>query len=40
MTPLDRYREANRANWDERVHGHWNYDFYNIEGCVAGKSPL
>ncbi len=40
MTPLDKYREANRANWDERVPGHWDSDFYDIEGFIKGESPL
>jgi 2-polyprenyl-3-methyl-5-hydroxy-6-metoxy-1,4-benzoquinol methylase len=38
--PLDKYREANRANWDERVEGHWTSDCYDIEGFRSGKSPL
>lgn len=38
--PLDRYGEANRANWDERVAGHWASEFYDIEGFKAGKPPL
>ena len=40
MTPLDKYREANRANWDERVPGHWASDSYDIEGVKSGRSPL
>ncbi len=40
MTPLDKYREANRANWDERVPGHWASDRYDIEGFKSGRSPL
>ena len=38
--PLDRYALANRANWDERVPGHWKSDHYDIEGFKKGKSPL
>ena len=38
--PLDKFGEANRSNWDERVAGHWASDFYDIEGFKSGKSPL
>jgi SAM-dependent methyltransferase len=34
------WRQANRANWDERVPIHVASDFYDIDGFLAGKSAL
>ncbi|MER6421373.1 class I SAM-dependent methyltransferase [Streptomyces sp. NPDC001137] len=37
--PAD-WREANRANWDERVPLHTAGDYYDLDGFRAGKDPL
>ncbi|TDC09109.1 class I SAM-dependent methyltransferase [Nonomuraea longispora] len=34
------YLETNRANWNSRVPVHVGSDFYDVEGFVAGRSPL
>ncbi|TDE36854.1 class I SAM-dependent methyltransferase [Nonomuraea mesophila] len=34
------YMEINRANWNSRVPVHVGSDFYDVEGFVAGRSPL
>lgn len=38
--PLDEYRSANRANWSERVAGHWEPDGYDAPGFIADASRL
>ena len=38
--PLDRYREANRARWDESVAIHAASEFYGVERFLAGESTL
>ncbi|MFD0783531.1 class I SAM-dependent methyltransferase [Micromonospora azadirachtae] len=34
------WREANRANWDERVPVHAAGDFYDLPGFIAGRDTL
>ncbi len=36
----DRYREANRARWDESVAIHAASDFYRVDDFLAGESKL
>ncbi|MCY3588987.1 MAG: class I SAM-dependent methyltransferase [Chloroflexi bacterium] len=36
----DRYREANRARWDESVAVHAASEFYGVERFLAGESTL
>jgi SAM-dependent methyltransferase len=36
--PLDEYRIANRANWSERVAGHW--DGYDAPGFIADPQRI
>jgi 2-polyprenyl-3-methyl-5-hydroxy-6-metoxy-1,4-benzoquinol methylase len=36
----DSWREANRANWDERVPIHTGGDFYDVEAFKAGQQRL
>ena len=36
----ERWREANRASWDERVPIHVSGDFYGVEGFKAGEEHL
>ncbi len=36
----DRYREANRARWDESVAVHAASDFYRVDDFLAGESTL
>ena len=38
--PLDRYGEANRSNWDEKVAVHAASDFYGVDRFLAGESTL
>lgn len=38
-SPAD-WREANRANWDERAAVHAASDFYDLDGFRAGTDPL
>lgn len=37
---LDKYREINRVNWDERVPVHMTSEMYDVEGFMAGQNPL
>jgi SAM-dependent methyltransferase len=37
---VDAKLAVNRANWDERAAIHVTSDFYDVEGFVAGRSPL
>ncbi len=37
---IDEYRAANRANWDERVHGHWAPDAYDAPGFIADAERI
>jgi len=37
---LDHYRAANRANWSERVAGHWEPDGYDAPGFIADPSRI
>lgn len=41
MEPDD-YLDVNRANWDDRVeiHAEYNQDFYDIDGFLNGRSTL
>lgn len=32
--PMDKYRKANRANWDDRVPIHWDSDDYNVQAFI------
>jgi len=34
------WREANRANWDERTPIHARSEFYDLDGFVAGRDSL
>ena len=34
------WRELNRAHWDERVPIHFEGDFYDVAGFLAGRSSL
>ncbi len=34
------YREANRANWNERVAGHWEPDAYDAPGFIADPERI
>lgn len=38
-SPSD-YLEHNRAHWDEMVDAHWESDFYDVKGWLAGKDSL
>jgi SAM-dependent methyltransferase len=38
--PLDKYRSANRASWDEMVPIHVRSEFYDVDGFRAGESSL
>lgn len=38
--PLDPFRSANRANWGERVAGHWQPDGYDAPGFMADPQRL
>lgn len=38
--PLDEYREANRANWSERVAGHWEPDGYDASGFATDPDRI
>ena len=38
--PLDPYRAANRARWDESVAVHTASEFYGVERFLAGESTL
>ena len=40
MSSLDRYREANRARWDETVAIHAASEFYGVDRFLAGESTL
>ena len=37
---LDRYMQANRTNWDERVPVHVASEMYDVKGFIAGYNPL
>ena len=37
---LDEYGAANRANWSERVAGHWEPDGYDAPGFIADPTRL
>jgi len=37
---LDEYAEANRANWSERVAGHWEPDGYDAPGFIADPARV
>ena len=37
---LDEHREANRANWDDRVPAHLASEFYGVEDFIAGTRNL
>ena len=37
---LDEHREANRANWDDRVPAHLASEFYGVEDFIAGTRTL
>ena len=36
----DKYYEANRANWSERVEGHWLPDGYDAPGFIADRERI
>src|SRR3712207_3141739 len=36
----DEWRDANRANWDERVPIHASGEFYDVSGFKAGQERL
>lgn len=38
--PLDEYRTANRANWGERVAGHWEPDGYDAPGFIGDPTRI
>ena len=38
--PLDKYRAANRARWDEAVAVHAASEFYGVDRFLAGESTL
>jgi SAM-dependent methyltransferase len=38
--PFDEYRDANRANWSERVAVHWQPDGYDAPGFAADPDRL
>ncbi len=38
--PLDEYRAANRANWSERVAGHWEPNAYDAPGFIADPERI
>ena len=38
--PLDDYRRANRANWDDRVPIHWDSPVYDLAGFIADSGRL
>lgn len=40
MSSLDRYREANRARWDETVSIHAASEFYGVDRFLQGESTL
>lgn len=37
---LDDFRRANRANWSDRVAGHWEPDGYDAPGFIADPNRL
>ncbi len=37
---LDKYGTANRANWSERVAGHWEPDAYDAPGFIADPARV
>ena len=37
---LEEHRQANRANWDDRVPAHLASDFYGVEDFIAGARNL
>ncbi|HSM01504.1 MAG TPA: class I SAM-dependent methyltransferase [Acidimicrobiia bacterium] len=37
---MDEYREANRANWDDRVAIHWQRDGYDAPGFAADRERI
>lgn len=38
--PMDPHREANRANWSDRVAIHWDSDEYDAAGFIADPAAL
>ena len=38
--PMDSHREANRANWTDRVAIHWDSDEYDAAGFIADPAAL
>ncbi len=38
--PLDKYRAANRDNWDDRVPIHWNSDEYAIQKFIDDPDAI
>jgi SAM-dependent methyltransferase len=38
--PLDEFRAANRANWSERVAGHWERDAYDAPGFISDPTRI
>jgi SAM-dependent methyltransferase len=38
--PLDKYRQANRDNWDDRVPVHWDSDEYNVQKFIDDPKEL
>lgn len=38
--PLDDHRSANRANWSDRVAGHWAPDGYDAPGFIADPERI
>jgi SAM-dependent methyltransferase len=38
--PLDEFRSANRANWGDRVAGHWEHDGYDAPGFIADTGRI
>lgn len=38
--PLDEFRRANRANWDDRVPIHWDSPVYDTAGFIADPARL
>lgn len=38
--PLDEYRSANRANWGDRVAGHWEPDGYDAPGFIRDSDRI
>jgi SAM-dependent methyltransferase len=37
---VDEYRDANRANWDDRVSIHWQPDAYDAPGFIADPDRI